>query len=60
MQLLGRGGVLTIHWVGLLTILGSGGGDQIGLAMAGGDHPGTSLHNRTEDMLGLERERTFF
>lgn len=53
----GRGGVLTIHCVGLLTILGSGRGDQVRLSVAGwGDHPCTSLHNRTEHMLSLERE----
>lgn len=53
----GRGGVLTIHCVGLLPILGSGGGSQIGLAMTGwSDHPCTSLHNLAEHMLSLERE----
>lgn len=48
-----RGGTLTIHRVGLLTILVGGGGGQIGLTVAGGDHPCTSLHNRTKHMLGL-------
>lgn len=42
-----------IHGVGLLTILGSRGGDQIGLSMSSGDHPSSSLHNGTEDMLSL-------